>query len=85
MAKVTVDVPGTPKGEPIDVGGLGRFKNGSTAEVTKEQVESWELFSGREWPSSGELALPVVAEAPKSKTSPATDATMSASKVKEVK
>jgi hypothetical protein len=33
MAKVTVKTAGRPKGAPVEVVGLGLFKNGETAEV----------------------------------------------------
>lgn len=87
MAKVTIDLPGTPKGEDVEVGGLGLFKNGSTTEVPKERVEDWEAFSNRKWPSSGDLSLPVLedSKAPSEVEKPPEPAATTTSKTKEVK
>lgn len=67
MAKLTVDYPNMPKGEPVEVPGLGLFPNGSTQEVEKEDVAVWERVTGMKFPSGGVLELPQVSKA-KTKT-----------------
>lgn len=41
---VTVDMPNLPRGEEVEISGLGRFKNGSTTEVSKEDAEAFRTF-----------------------------------------
>lgn len=48
--EVTLDLPGTPKGEPVQIVGLGTFDNGSTFEVTKEEAEYYRAFHVRQEP-----------------------------------
>lgn len=56
--KVTVNKPGSPKGEPFVIPGLGLVSNGETVELTDEQVAAFE-GQGYEFPSNGHLKLPL--------------------------
>lgn len=47
MAKVKVNHPNLARGAEVEIPGLGVFKNGSTREVTEEQVENWRWFNQR--------------------------------------
>ena len=49
MASVTVNLYTQPEGEEIEVPGLGVFPNGSTTEVTDEQVQTWEAINHANW------------------------------------
>jgi hypothetical protein len=42
--KITVNLPSTGKGQEVQIPGLGTFKNGSTAEVTKEMADAFRTF-----------------------------------------
>jgi hypothetical protein len=57
MSKVTVNLPGTAKGEEVEVAFLGLFPNGSTTTVTPEQVATWEACTERTWPKD-DLTIP---------------------------
>jgi hypothetical protein len=39
--KMTVDQPNLPKGEPVQIPGLGTFDNGGTYEVSREQAAAY--------------------------------------------
>jgi spore germination protein GerM len=41
---VTVNLPTAGKGQEVQIPGLGTFKNGSTAEVTKEMADAFKTF-----------------------------------------
>lgn len=42
--QITVNLPNTGKGQEVQIPGLGTFKNGSTAEVTKEMADAFRTF-----------------------------------------
>lgn len=44
MYELTVDLPTLPKGEPIQIVGLGTFKNGSTYTVSKEEADGYRTY-----------------------------------------
>lgn len=53
MSQLIVNVPGTAKGEPIEVAGLGVFPNGSKHDLTTEQMDQFKILNNREdveWP-----------------------------------
>jgi hypothetical protein len=41
---ITVNLPSTGKGQKVQIPGLGTFKNGQTAEVTKEMADAFRTF-----------------------------------------
>lgn len=41
MYEMTVDLPTLPKGEPVQIVGLGTFENGSSFTVSKEEAERY--------------------------------------------
>lgn len=43
MYEVTVNVDSLPKGADVDIDGLGRFKNGSTTKVSKEDAHAFQV------------------------------------------
>lgn len=47
MYSVTVDMPNLPKGEEVEISGLGRFENGKTTTVSKEEAEAFRTFHQR--------------------------------------
>lgn len=51
--QVSVNVPGTRRGEEVEVFGLGVYKNGNVYQVTKEQADTYETVTGQEFPGSG--------------------------------
>lgn len=53
MPKVTVNAPGVPEGDPVEVQFLGVFANGDTHDVTDEQVAAWEALTGLTFPKDG--------------------------------
>lgn len=42
---LTVDLPTSPKGEPVQIAGLGTFDNGKTYTVSKEQADFFRSFN----------------------------------------
>lgn len=44
MYEITVDNPNSPKGEPIQIPGLGTFENGSTYVVSKDEAASYRAY-----------------------------------------
>jgi hypothetical protein len=46
--KLEVDVPHLPKGEPVQIPGLGTFANGETHEIEKEDAEAYRVYNGRD-------------------------------------
>jgi hypothetical protein len=54
MYELTIDQPNLPKGEPIQIVGLGTFENGSTYTITKDQNESYRAAHARQVPIIGE-------------------------------
>jgi hypothetical protein len=57
MAKVTLKYENLPKGQSVEVAGLGLFPNGATSNVDDFQVVAWESATGRQFPGDG-LMLP---------------------------
>jgi hypothetical protein len=47
MYKITVNLPGTPQGEEVEIAGIGRIKNGSTYEVSQEEAELFRTLHPR--------------------------------------
>lgn len=58
---VKVNVPGTPKGETVEVPGLGLFKNGSSRKVNEAEIAQFEAL-GYQFPKNGELNVPLSTE-----------------------
>lgn len=54
MYEITLDIPGSPKGEPFQIVGLGTFENGGTYTVTKDEAETYRSHHSR--------LVPVVSE-----------------------
>ena len=53
---VKVDLASRPKGDLVEVIGLGLFPNGETTPVTDDQIKFWETqtaYGERSWPDSG--------------------------------
>jgi hypothetical protein len=48
MYKMTVDLPTLPKGEPVQIVGLGTFENKGTYTVTKDQAEYFRSHHSRQ-------------------------------------
>jgi hypothetical protein len=44
MGQLTVNVPGTPKDESIEVPPFGLVPNGSTIKLTDDQMEAYDLY-----------------------------------------
>lgn len=42
--KLTVDLPDLPKGELVQIPGLGTFENGSSYEVTQEEADGYRVY-----------------------------------------
>jgi hypothetical protein len=42
--EVTINAPGLPKGELVQIPGLDTYENGSTNEVTKEQADAYRSY-----------------------------------------
>lgn len=51
--KLVVRVPGLPDGEPVEVLFLGLHPNGTSINLTDEQVGLYERLFGQDFPSSG--------------------------------
>lgn len=51
--QVSVNVPGTRRGEEVEVFGLGMYKNGNVYQVTKEQADTYLTVTGQEFPGNG--------------------------------
>lgn len=43
MYEVTINMENLPEGADVEIDGLGRYKNGSTNEVTKEEADYFRL------------------------------------------
>jgi hypothetical protein len=41
---IKIDLPSASKGQEVQIPGLGTFKNGQTAEVTKEMADAFRTF-----------------------------------------
>lgn len=67
MAKISLDYPNYPKGEELEVPGVGYVKNGSSVDLEDEQVAAWEQMNGLKFPKGGTLELPLSSTA-KTKT-----------------
>lgn len=44
MGQLTVNVPGTPKDEPIEVPPFGIIPNGTTKPLTEEELDAYETY-----------------------------------------
>ena len=47
---LTVDLPNLPKGELIQIPGLGTFKNGDSFDINEEAAENYRVYHGRQEP-----------------------------------
>jgi len=56
MAKLDMNLPESGD-EELYVAHLGMFKNGSTYDITDEQVAFWEQESKQKWPEGGTLKM----------------------------
>jgi hypothetical protein len=45
--RIKVDLPEYPEGTEVSITGLGAFANGSTAEVSSQDVAAFEAYSGK--------------------------------------
>jgi hypothetical protein len=45
--ELTLDLPGQPKGEPVQIAGLGTFENGKSHQITESQAESYRSYNTR--------------------------------------
>lgn len=48
--ELTIDQPNLPKGELVQIPGLGTFENGHTYEVTKQEADSYRVYHTRQVP-----------------------------------
>lgn len=48
--ELSVNQPNLPKGEPVQIAGLGTFKNGSSYPITKTQAEFYRTFHSTQVP-----------------------------------
>lgn len=46
--ELSIDQPNLPKGEPVQIPGLGTFKNGSSHPVTKEEAQAFRVYHTRQ-------------------------------------
>jgi hypothetical protein len=46
--ELELDLPGHPKGEGVQIPGLGTFENGSVYEVTEEEAQSYRVYHTRQ-------------------------------------
>lgn len=46
--ELTIDQPNLPKGEPIQIPGLGTFENGHSYTVTKDQANAFRVYHTRQ-------------------------------------
>ena len=42
--QISLDFPGTPKGQELSIPGLGTYKNGSTSEVTEDEANLFRAY-----------------------------------------
>lgn len=56
--KIRINYPNYAKGEKVHILHVGEFSNGVTSSVSDEQVATYQIMTGNEWPSSGLLSLP---------------------------
>lgn len=47
---LSVDLPNLPKGEPIQIAGLGTFENGSTNDISQRAADAFRAYNGRQTP-----------------------------------
>ena len=45
--EVSLDLPGMPKGELVQIPGLGTFENGTSFDVTEEQANAYRVYHQR--------------------------------------
>jgi hypothetical protein len=48
--ELSLDLPSLPKGEPVQIPGLGTFENGETHEITKIEHERYRAYHVRQIP-----------------------------------
>jgi hypothetical protein len=52
--ELNIDLPNLPKGELVQIAGLGTFENGSSYTITKSEADSYRSYHSRVVPVTGD-------------------------------